>query len=108
MPTPRIAQLAQNRLTSTMTATTASASVRVAEAALCATATKFGPGITSPATYTDNTPRTAELSTTRSSDHAEKKAIAPVATPAAATTNDTLRNHFLRVSSVIAHRAMAT
>jgi hypothetical protein len=44
-----MAQVAQNRLTRTMPATTASASERVDEAALCATATKFGPGITTPA-----------------------------------------------------------
>jgi hypothetical protein len=67
MPTPRIAQVAQNRFTSTMPATTASASRRVADAALCATATKFGPGITTPAMYTEKTPRTAEPSTIRHS-----------------------------------------
>ncbi len=50
MPTPRIAQLAQNRLTETMPPTIASAAARVEEAALWATATKFGPGITTPTT----------------------------------------------------------
>jgi hypothetical protein len=44
----------------------------------------------------------------RSTDQAEKNANAPVITPAPATTNERLRNHFLRVSNVIAHKAIAT
>src|SRR6187402_2331875 len=50
MPTPRMEQLAQNRFTTTTPATRASASRVVVEAALCATATKFGPGMITPTT----------------------------------------------------------
>ncbi|REG51401.1 hypothetical protein B0G80_7895 [Paraburkholderia sp. BL6669N2] len=44
----------------------------------------------------------------RFTHQAEKSANAPVITPAPATTNERLRSHFLRVSKVIAHRAIAT
>src|SRR5450830_1072053 len=47
IPTPRMAHVAQNKLT-TMPATIANAAARVDDTALCTTATKFGPGIMTP------------------------------------------------------------